>query len=72
MKRGTANGVSRRPTVALVTLGCPKNQVDSEVMLGQLAREGSTSSTTAHRRRDHREHLRVYRHGEGRVDQHDH
>src|SRR3989344_2589816 len=29
-----------RPTVALVTLGCPKNQVDSEVMLGQLAREG--------------------------------
>jgi ribosomal protein S12 methylthiotransferase len=26
--------------VALVTLGCPKNQVDSEVMLGQLAREG--------------------------------
>src|SRR3989338_914006 len=34
-------GQSRtRPTVALVTLGCPKNQVDSEVMLGQLAREG--------------------------------
>ena len=40
MKRRTANGLSRRPTVALVTLGCPKNQVDSEVMLGQLAREG--------------------------------
>jgi len=29
-----------RPTVALVTLGCPKNQVDSEVMLGQLAQAG--------------------------------
>jgi ribosomal protein S12 methylthiotransferase len=28
------------PTVALVTLGCPKNQVDSEVMLGQLAQAG--------------------------------
>ncbi len=40
MKRRTANGLGRRPTVALVTLGCPKNQVDSEVMLGQLAREG--------------------------------
>ena len=40
MKRRTANGLSRRPTVALVTLGCPKNQVDSEVMLGQLVREG--------------------------------
>ncbi len=30
----------RRPTVALVTLGCPKNQVDSEVMLGHLAAAG--------------------------------
>ncbi len=40
MKRRTANGLSRRPTVALVTLGCPKNQVDSEVMLGQLAQAG--------------------------------
>lgn len=29
-----------RPAVALVTLGCPKNQVDSEVMLGQLAEAG--------------------------------
>src|SRR3990172_210637 len=29
-----------RPTVALVTLGCPKNQVDSEVMLGHLAQAG--------------------------------
>jgi ribosomal protein S12 methylthiotransferase len=31
---------ARRPTVALVTLGCPKNQVDSEVMLGQLSEAG--------------------------------
>ncbi|MFZ5863372.1 MAG: 30S ribosomal protein S12 methylthiotransferase RimO [Nitrospirota bacterium] len=30
----------QRPSVALVTLGCPKNQVDSEVMLGQLAQAG--------------------------------
>lgn len=28
------------PKVGLVSLGCPKNQVDSEVMLGLLAREG--------------------------------
>ncbi|MDE3180302.1 MAG: 30S ribosomal protein S12 methylthiotransferase RimO [Acidobacteriota bacterium] len=28
------------PRVGLVSLGCPKNQVDSEVMLGMLAREG--------------------------------
>lgn len=31
---------AQRPTVALVTLGCPKNQVDSEVMLGHLAQAG--------------------------------
>lgn len=28
------------PKVGIVSLGCPKNQVDSEVMLGVLAREG--------------------------------
>lgn len=28
------------PKVGLVSLGCPKNQVDSEVMLGLLTREG--------------------------------
>src|SRR5574341_98906 len=28
------------PTVSLVTLGCPKNQVDSEVMLGELSKAG--------------------------------
>ncbi|MGH7726979.1 MAG: 30S ribosomal protein S12 methylthiotransferase RimO [Candidatus Eiseniibacteriota bacterium] len=28
------------PTLAFVTLGCPKNQVDSEAMLGLLAKDG--------------------------------
>ena len=28
------------PTLAFVTLGCPKNQVDSESMLGLLVRDG--------------------------------
>lgn len=28
------------PKVGLVSLGCPKNQVDSEIMLGLLARDG--------------------------------
>ncbi len=31
---------ARRPTVAVVTLGCTKNEVDSETMLGLLARSG--------------------------------
>jgi ribosomal protein S12 methylthiotransferase len=36
-------GRSRFPiSVNLVNLGCPKNQVDAEVMLGQLAAEGYT------------------------------
>ncbi|MFQ5766496.1 MAG: 30S ribosomal protein S12 methylthiotransferase RimO, partial [Acidobacteriota bacterium] len=40
MKKGSP------PKVALVSLGCPKNTVDSEVMLGHLARSGV--STTSH------------------------
>ena len=31
---------SRAPTLAFVTLGCPKNTVDSENMLGLLVGEG--------------------------------
>ncbi len=34
------DGRDRRPTVSIVTLGCPKNEVDSEVMAGILASEG--------------------------------
>jgi tRNA A37 methylthiotransferase MiaB len=31
---------AKRHTVALVALGCPKNTVDAEVMLGDLQRYG--------------------------------
>src|SRR5262249_38848935 len=31
---------ARRPRVGMVSLGCPKNLVDSEIMLGELARRG--------------------------------
>src|SRR5712692_5536292 len=38
---GTEDGVSTpMPKVGMVSLGCPKNLVDSEVMLGILARQG--------------------------------
>jgi ribosomal protein S12 methylthiotransferase len=30
----------RRPRVGMISLGCPKNLVDSEIMLGELARRG--------------------------------
>src|ERR687889_475839 len=30
----------RRPRVGMISLGCPKNLVDSEVMLGELSRRG--------------------------------
>src|ERR1700719_584598 len=29
-----------RPRVGMISLGCPKNLVDSEIMLGELARRG--------------------------------
>src|SRR5437660_7171825 len=31
-----------KPTLAFVSLGCPKNTVDSERMLGKLAQDGCT------------------------------
>jgi ribosomal protein S12 methylthiotransferase len=31
---------TRRPRVGMISLGCPKNLVDSEIMLGELARRG--------------------------------
>src|ERR1700710_3094308 len=31
---------ANRPRVGMISLGCPKNLVDSEVMLGELARRG--------------------------------
>lgn len=33
-------GTSKQPTVHFVSLGCPKNRVDSEVMLGHLVQSG--------------------------------
>ena len=40
LRRKPQNTDSTPPTVALVSLGCPKNLVDSEKMLGQLAEAG--------------------------------
>jgi ribosomal protein S12 methylthiotransferase len=31
---------ARRPRLGMISLGCPKNLVDSEIMLGELARRG--------------------------------
>ncbi|TPW17485.1 MAG: hypothetical protein FD129_362, partial [bacterium] len=36
MKQKSLTEEASPPRVAFVTLGCPKNQVDSEVMLGRL------------------------------------
>src|SRR5579864_7023616 len=36
-----------KPTFAFVSLGCPKNLVDSERMLGKLAQDGCTLVTEA-------------------------
>src|SRR6266849_6539834 len=38
---------SRLPKVGFVSLGCPKNLVDSEVMMGLLARAGAELTTRA-------------------------
>src|SRR2546421_933535 len=36
-----------KPTLAFVSLGCPKNTVDSERMLGKLAQDGYTLTPNA-------------------------
>mmetsp|Transcript_4375 Transcript_4375/g.10937 ORF Transcript_4375/g.10937 Transcript_4375/m.10937 type:complete len:524 (-) Transcript_4375:230-1801(-) len=38
----TAAAAADRPRVSMVSLGCPKNTVDGEVMLGDLYRQGFT------------------------------
>jgi ribosomal protein S12 methylthiotransferase len=40
MSKRTQEDAGRPTTVSLVNLGCPKNQVDAEVMLGQLVAAG--------------------------------
>ena len=40
MRRAEGGSKRRAAAVSLVNLGCPKNQVDAEVMLGQLAAAG--------------------------------
>ena len=62
--RGTYRGTpDRNPRKwGFVSLGCPKNLVDSEVMMGLLARAGAeTDHARRRRRRDRGQHLFVYR-----------
>jgi ribosomal protein S12 methylthiotransferase len=40
-KKDRGNSLPERPKVGFVSLGCPKNLVDSEVMMGLLARAGA-------------------------------
>ena len=59
-----APGVRRAPKkIALVSLGCAKNLVDSEVMLGALKRAGYGFVPRRGGRRRHRQHLRLHRAG---------
>jgi ribosomal protein S12 methylthiotransferase len=47
-------------TYAFVSLGCPKNTVDSERMLGKLAQDGYALSQRRRGRCRRRQHLRVH------------
>src|SRR5260370_35090367 len=40
LDRPHAPQAPHRPRVGMISLGCPKNLVDSEIMLGELARSG--------------------------------
>ena len=45
-RAGKPEGVARQK-VGFVSLGCPKNLVDSEVMMGMLAQAGADLTTRA-------------------------
>ncbi|HET9699109.1 MAG TPA: 30S ribosomal protein S12 methylthiotransferase RimO [Terriglobales bacterium] len=46
-KNEQASSLPERPRVGFVSLGCPKNLVDSEVMMGLLARAGAELTSRA-------------------------
>jgi hypothetical protein len=54
--------------LSLSPLGCPKNLVDGEVMLGIAREAGHEITPSRRRRRDRREHLRLHRLGQAGVD----
>ena len=55
------------PSVGVVSLGCPKNLVDAEVMLGHLQREGHEVVAGLRRAGRPRQHLRIHRPRQGGV-----
>ena len=60
-----------KQTIHFVSLGCPKNRVDTEVMLGVSDESGLPAGERAGRRRgDRRQHLRLHRGGQAGVDRH--
>ena len=67
----TAEGSTAQRSVALVTLGCTRNEVDSEELAGRLAAEGWTARRRRRRRRRRGgQHLRVRRAGQEGLDRH--
>ena len=48
--KDTGSSPISRPKVGFVSLGCPKNLVDSEVMMGMLAQAGADLIPTRGRR----------------------
>ena len=58
-------------TVRMISLGCPKNLVDSEVMLGLLREKGWVPSPEGRGRRGHHQYLQLYPGGPRRVHRND-
>ena len=56
-----ANNRQRPLRVGLISLGCAKNLVDAEIMLGALLKDGvEITNDAASGRRRHRQHLLVH------------
>ena len=68
MSEPNSNEVAAPKKVFLVSLGCPKNLVDSEVFMGDICSHGyQVTDTPRDRRHSDGQHLWLHRQRQGRV-----
>ena len=72
MKVPNTTDVSRKPKVGMISLGCAKNLVDAEIMLGSVLQRGmEITSLRRRRRRAGRQYVRLHRFRQGGIDRRD-
>lgn len=58
---------SSKYKVGMVSLGCDKNRVDSEIILGKMSDEYEITNNPKKRRYNYSEYMRIYRECQTRI-----